>query len=100
MDWQKQSNGKLVFPSPVTNDRFNNINRSWRGLRDRAELKDFDLRDLRHTFASNLVMAKEDLYVVKELLGHSTIQMTEKYAHLAPEHKASAVEKLVAQSDT
>jgi len=34
------------------------------------------------------------------LMGHSTIQMTEKYAHLAPEHKASAVEKLAAQSDT
>jgi site-specific recombinase XerD len=45
-------------------------------------------------------MANESLYVVKELMGHSTIQMTEKYAHLAPEHKASAVERLVAQSDT
>ena len=32
---------------------------------------------------------------VKELLGHSTIQMTERYAHLAQEHKASAVERLV-----
>ena len=97
MDWQKQSNEKLVFPSPVTNERFDNIKRSWEGLRDRAQLQDFVFHDLRHTFASKLVMAKEDLYVVKELLGHSTIQMTEKYAHLAPELKASAVEKLVDQ---
>ena len=42
-------------------------------------------------------MAREDLYVIKELLGHSTIQMTEKYAHLDPELKTSAVEKLVDQ---
>jgi hypothetical protein len=34
-------------------------------------------------------------FTVKELMGHSTIQMTERYSHLAPEHKASAVEKLV-----
>ena len=40
-------------------------------------------------------MAGVDLYVVKELLGHSTVQMTERYAHLAPEHKAMAVELLL-----
>jgi site-specific recombinase XerD len=40
-------------------------------------------------------MAGVDLYTVKELMGHSTILMTERYAHLAPEHKASAVEKLI-----
>jgi site-specific recombinase XerD len=38
-----------------------------------------------------LVMAGADLYVVKELLGHSTIAVTERYAHLAPEHRAAAV---------
>lgn len=40
-------------------------------------------------------MGGVDLYTVKELMGHSTIQMTERYAHLAPEHKANAVEVLV-----
>jgi integrase len=100
IDWQAQSGGKLVFSSPVSNARFDNIKRSWEGLRDRAKLTNFVFHDLRHTFASKLVMANESLYVVKELMGHSTIQMTEKYAHLAPEHKASAVERLVAQSDT
>lgn len=92
--WQKQSDGALVFPSPVTGERFDNIKRSWESLRERAGLEDFVFHDLRHTFASKLAAAREDLYVIKELLGHSTIQMTEKYAHLSPERKVSAVEKL------
>ena len=49
---------------------------------------------LRHTFASRLVMAGVDLRTVAELMGHKTIQMTMRYAHLAPAHKLAAVEKL------
>ena len=64
-------------------------------MRSRAGIEDFRFHDLRHSFASKLVMAQADLYTVKELMGHSTFQITEKYAHLAPEHKASAVEKIV-----
>jgi site-specific recombinase XerD len=49
---------------------------------------------LRHTCASRLVNAGIDLYVVKEWLGHSSIQVTEKYAHLAP-HKLSHAAKIL-----
>jgi site-specific recombinase XerD len=58
---------------------------------------------LRHGFASRLVMAGVDLRTVADLMGHATIQMTMRYAHLAPEHKLDAVEKLVstwANTDT
>jgi integrase len=50
---------------------------------------------LRHTFASRLVMAGVGLKEVQELMGHKTITMTARYAHLAPAHKLHALEKLV-----
>ena len=49
---------------------------------------------LRHSFASHLVMAGVDLRTVQELLGHKDLTMTLRYSHLAPAHKAGAVEKL------
>jgi len=60
----------------------------------KAGLRDFTWHDLRHTFASRLVMADVDIRTVAELMGHKSIQMTMRYAHLAPEHKLVAVERL------
>jgi integrase len=59
-----------------------------------AGLVDFTWYCLRHTFASRLVMAGVDIRTVAELMGHKTIQMTMRYAHLAPEHNLAAVERL------
>ena len=59
-----------------------------------AGINDFRFHDLRHTFASHLVMAGVDLVTVKDLLGHAGINMTVRYSHLVPEHKAQAVAKL------
>jgi integrase len=56
--------------------------------------KEFVIHALRHTCASRLVNRGIDLYVVKEWLGHSSIQVTEKYAHLAPHKLANAVKVL------
>ena len=52
------------------------------------------IHTLRHTFASHLVMSGVDLPTVQRLLGHSDIQTTMIYAHLAPDHLAGAVNKL------
>jgi integrase len=60
----------------------------------KAEITDFTFHDLRHTFASRLVMAGVDLPTVKELLGHRDISMTMRYTHLSSDHKQTAVGKL------
>ena len=60
-----------------------------------AGISGFTWYCIRHTFASRLVMKDVDLRTVAELMGHKTIQMTMRYAHLAQEHKLAAVERLV-----
>ncbi|HEV2040805.1 MAG TPA: tyrosine-type recombinase/integrase [Casimicrobiaceae bacterium] len=95
--WKKQGSGNgLVFPGDE-GARFTHINRSWASLVLAAELKDFHFHDCRHHFASWLVMAGADLYTVSKLLGHSDTTMTQRYAHLSPEHNAAAVARLMAK---
>lgn len=69
----------------------NHYTRQFTEISGRAETRGASLHSLRHTFASHLVMAGIDLRTVQELLGHSTIKVTEKYAHLSPDHRARAV---------
>ena len=77
-----------------TGKPYQDAKRGFNGACRRAGIKDFHFHDLRHTFASHLVMAGVDLTTVKELLGHNTLAMTLRYAHLAPSHKAAAVDVL------
>lgn len=60
----------------------------------RANIQNFRFHDLRHTAASWLVMEGVPLPTVMEMLGHSSIQMTMRYAHLSPDHKMEAAQKL------
>ena len=59
-----------------------------------AGIENFTWHCLRHTFASRLVMAGVDIRTVAELMGHKSLQMTMRYAHLAPQHTAAAVARL------
>lgn len=83
-----------VFYDPNIGKPYLRVTRSFASACRRAGIKDFHFHDLRHTFASHLVMAGVDLTTVKELLGHKTLTMTLRYAHLAPSHKIKAVDLL------
>ena len=74
--------------------KVNSIRTAFENALKRAGIKDFHFHDLRHTFASRLVQKGADLYVVKELLNHSDITTTQRYAHLRLDNLKKAVEKL------
>ncbi|MCR4819327.1 MAG: site-specific integrase [Fretibacterium sp.] len=95
--WQKQTRGDgetLVFPSPKGGGRMDNCSSAWIKLLKDAGIENFRWHDMRHDFASRLVMAGVDLNTVRELLGHADMKMTLRYAHLAPQATQRAVEAL------
>ncbi len=78
--------------------RLKDVKRAFATACQRAGIKDFRIHDLRHTCAAWLVTAGVPLSTVRDLLGHSSVTMTEKYAHLAPENVRAAVAQLLPKS--
>ena len=96
-DLNAAKTGEYVFPTerkykasrPLLNPR------QWIEIvLEKAKVDNFHWHDLRHTFASRLVMKGIDLHTVSKLLGHKTLTVTQRYAHLSPEHNLAAVEVL------
>lgn len=98
--WKSQTRQKspLIFANPKGLP-FTNIKRSWKAILNVAQINDFRWHDLRHHFASRLAMEGVDLNTIRELLGHSSYEMTLRYAHLSAGHKAEAVNRLIKTSD-
>jgi len=81
----------FVFVGRQPGGRLKDLPNDWEEFLLAAKIDDFRWHDLRHTFASRLVMAGVDLYTVCRLLGHQDIKMTMRYAHLAPGYMKAAV---------
>ncbi len=84
---REHSTSEDVFPRKEIRKDFSNTLKY-------AKITCFRFHDLRHTFASHLVMKGVDLMTVKELMGHKSIKMTERYSHLSQGHKIKAVEAI------
>ncbi len=96
---RKNSGSPYVF-SKKDGKPYRNVRTSFETAKKKAGIEDFRFHDLRHTFASHLVMAEVGLRTVQELLGHKSYDMTLRYAHLSPDHKKRAVDILGNKMDT
>jgi integrase len=95
VQWKVQGEGtRLVFPGRDGKPKAE-VKTAWTKLLEDAQITKFRWHDMRHHFASRLVMLGVDLNTVRELLGHADLKMTLRYAHLAPAHKANAVQQLM-----
>jgi len=70
---------------------FKGFKSSFDKAREKAGIEDFRFHDLRHTFASRLVQGGVPLYNVMHLTGHKSLEMVQRYAHLAPEFQEAAI---------
>ena len=84
----------LVFHSRVDRHKHFDFRRPFQMALKASQIEDFRWHDLRHCAASYLVMAGVDMRTVAEILGHKTMQMTQRYTHLSPEHLKDAVAKM------
>ncbi len=91
---QRRLDVPYVFYSPKTGKRYKDVKGSFKTAVRRAKIKDFKFHDTRHTFASHLVMSGVDITTVSKLLGHKSLKMTLRYAHLSKQHLLNAVDIL------
>src|SRR5438477_6940369 len=90
--WPRLSD--LVFTSVLTGGRIVDVRTGFQNACKRAGLTDLHFHDLRHTFASQFVMSGGSLYTCQRVLGHKSITMTQRYAHLSPTYKIKAIDRM------
>jgi integrase len=90
---ERHKDSPYVFLSH-TGKPYTNVRKSFETALKKCDIINFRFHDLRHTFASQLVMMGIDIKTVQELMGHKTIEMTLRYSHLSPDHKKKAVDTL------
>ena len=85
---------EYIFINPQTQEPYTTIQKSFSSVVKKANIENFRFHDLRHTVATRLVEKGIDLVVVQEILGHSKITTTQRYAHPVPQRKMQAIEIL------
>ena len=85
---------EYVFPGNGESGHISSINRAWKQLKKSARITGLRVHDLRHSFASELVSGGASLPLIGSLLGHRSVQTTQRYAHLYPDAKREAIERV------
>lgn len=95
---KRQQDTNLVFPAPFRFGRDTkpvDIQSAWDMAIKRADIKDFRFHDLRHSAASELAMSGATLAEIAEVLGHRSLSVTQRYAHLTEGHTAGVLSRMV-----
>ena len=92
---EEAKNGtEYVFINKDTGLPYNDIKKSFHTVLKKAEIKDFRFHDFRHTAATRMLEKGADIRTVQEILGHSSVKVTERYTHTNAKSKKSAIELL------
>jgi integrase len=92
----KKLNGNsiYVFLNPKTGQPIKEVKTAFNAAKRRADIQGLRFHDLRHTFASRLIEMGADIITVKDLLGHHSVVVTQRYTHSSSDQKMNAVQKL------
>lgn len=96
----REKGNPFVIQGKLPGSHLTDLQHPWRRIRGRAGLNDVRIHDLRHTYASHAIAAGMSLQLVGKLLGHTQVQTTARYAHLADDHVKEAAEQLSNQLAT
>ncbi len=96
---KRRGNSPYVFGSE-NGKRFRDVRKSFFTAMRKSGIINFRFHDLRHSVASHLAMSGVDLNTIREILGHKSLRMTIRYAHLSTQHKKHAVDILNRQMGT
>ena len=82
-DLPREDDNPWVNRGRLPGSHITDLQKPWRRIRARAELEDVRIHDLRHSYASRVLVLGESLTMIGKLLGHTQVQTTARYAHLA-----------------
>jgi integrase len=91
--YHRHPSSELVFANKA-GGRFLEVRQGFKNACKRAGISDLHFHDLRHSFASHWMMTGGEIYALKEILGHKSILMTQRYAHLSPAFKRAAINRM------
>ena len=90
----REDGNPWVIRGKLPGSHITDLQRPWRRIRERAELKDVRIHDLRHSYASRALALGESLTMIGKLLGHTQVQTTARYAHLARDSIQNAAARI------